>query len=336
MDHQSAAKDFKLNPCWERMQATLRAATAVLVAVLVAGCADESAPTTEDDSLELPEIEVGASTGGIRGVVIDETIRPVAGAKVTITASGTSTTSDDMGRFAFSNVAPGPHFLRVEHPLHQTAQTSVEVEAGVATPAPVKVLMTRLFEADPYISNMKFDGFFECSQAGLLLLIYSSSNCVTDYTKRFTGPPGLAQPLDNVTNQQREWHADVDGGWASLVWEITWEPTSSGTSGNMGIVVSTYKPDRDGSHWFANAGGASPLRLQINATEQHPTASGMEPTMIPEEGMTDMSFFVSVRQDNWPVPAVALQQDFTVFLTMFHYLPPPPGWSFVAGDDFPY
>ncbi len=317
------------------MQPRFRFAAALLVAALVAGCTDDTAPAAEEEPLEFPELEVTETTGAIRGIVIDETVRPIAGATVTLTGPGISTTSDEMGRFGFSNVEAGPHFLRVEHALHQAAQTSVDVVAGVNNPSPIKLLMVRLFEQDPYVANHKFDGFFECSQAGLLI-IYSSSNCVTDYTRAATGPPGLAQPLDNVTNQAREWHADVSAGWAALTFEMVWEPSSSGTSGFMGLVVSTYKPDREGTHWFANVGSSSPLWLQINATEEHPTASGVEPSQIPEEGIQDMSFFASVRQDNWPVPAVAVEQDFQLFLTMFHYLPPPPGWSFVNGDPLPY
>ncbi len=308
---------------------------ALLVAMLAAGCADEPAARSNEEEPDFPEIEVGENTGGIRGIVIDQTVRPIAGATVALAGPGLSTESDEGGLFQFSKVPPGPHFLRVEHPLHQTAQTSVDVVAGATNPQPVKLMMVRLFEQDPYISTFKYDGFFECSQAGLLV-VYSSSNCVTDYTGAIPGSTGYAQPLDNITNQEREWHADVADGWASLVFEMVWEPSSSGTSTHMGLVVSTFKPERDGSHWFANVRSGSPLWLQINATEQHPTGSGIDPAMIPEEGMQDMSFFASVRQDNWPVPAVALEQEFQVFLTMFHYLAPPPGWSFVNGDPLPY
>lgn len=116
---------------------------------------------------------------------------------------------------------------------------------------------------------------------------------------------------------------------------MTWEPTSQGTSTNMGMVVSTYKPERDGAHWFAEFEGANPLRGQIDVGEEHPTAGNVDPTEIPEEGLERMSYFVSVRPDG-ETPGLALNQKFTVYLTMFHYGKPPEGWSFVAGDPLPF
>ncbi|MGB0651905.1 MAG: carboxypeptidase-like regulatory domain-containing protein [Thermoplasmatota archaeon] len=317
----------------------MRAAWWLVAALLLAGCSDDGGAPELADTGEAPALDVTATatTGAVRGVVVDDAIRPVADVVVTLrTPDGAQEqTTDAQGRFAFSNVIPGTHFLSAASPAHEPAQVSVQVVAGVDEPPVTKILLARLFAADPYVISIKQAGFFECSQAGAILL-YSSSNCVTDYTKAVTGPPGLLQPLDNVTNQEREWHADVDAGWQTVLFEMDWEPSTSGTSGQLGIVVSTYKPEREGRHWFAEEETGKPLRLQIDVGAPHPSASGVEPAAIPPGGMQDMSYFVSVKQDNWPVPAVALEQEFDVYLNQFVYAPAPEGWSFVAGDAFPF
>jgi len=311
----------------------------IVVCLALAGCSDGGeVEDAQPEGFSDVEVQVSETTGAVRGLVVDASIQPVEGATVSLLLPGDerTTTSDGQGRFAFSDVPAGTVFMKAEKPGYAAAQTSTDVVAGVKEPPIVKVQIARLFGADPFTQSLKFEGFFECSQAGLLIGIYSSSNCVVDYTRRVTGPPGLLPQLDNVTDQEREWHADVGEGWQTQVFEMTWEPSAEGTSQHMGLVVSTYKPERDGAHSFANVGGPSPLRVQLDTGVPHGSAASVEPVMIPSGGMKDMSFFVSVRQDSWPVPAVALNQDFTLFLTQFYYAPAPAEWSIVAGDELPF
>jgi hypothetical protein len=107
----------------------------------------------------------------------------------------------------------------------------------------------------------------------------------------------------------------------------------------MGMVVSTYKPERNTAHSFANVGSANPMRFELKVGEKGPgqaTPSGT-PDMIPPEGMTRMSYFCSVRGNaNGGGQAIAINQEFQVFLTQFYYGIPPEGWSFVKGDPLPF
>lgn len=301
----------------------------------LAGCSSDPAAEAAAD-FEGLDVAVSETTGAIRGIVVDERIVPVAGATVTLTGASTGTaTSDEEGRFVFSELAPGTYFLHVTSSLHRETQSSTEVVAGVAEPPVVRVQVERLFKQDPYSTQVVQDGFFECSQAGAGL--YSSSNCIYDPYRWAFGPdePSPTQFIDNITQQEREWHADVAPGWQQLVFEVTWEPTTQSTSQNMGMVVSTYKPEREGSHWFAEFEGGAPIRGQIDVGVEHESASGVDPEKIPEEGMGRMSYFVSVRPDGF-TPGIALNQRFTTYLTMFHYGLPPEGWSVVAGDELPF
>lgn len=315
-----------------------------LVSLLaLAGCASTgSTDPTLDDRFDGIEVPVTDATGGIKGVVVDAAITPIAGAKVSLAlpAGGNKTTaSDKEGRFVFSSLAPGTYFLTASAPLFHSAQTSAEVLAGVDPPV-TKVQLQPLFSQKPFHQAFKQKGFFECSQNGAG--VYSSSNCVTDQCpivleqSECNGLPTKA--LDNVTNQNREWHADVGAGWQMMVFEMTWEPSAQGTSPRMGMVVSTDKSTRDGTHAFANVASANPLRIQLDVGEAHETAATTEPTMVPEEGMTRMSYFVSVRRaEGTPSPpGLALNQEFEVYLTQFYYGTPPDGWSFVAGNEYPF
>lgn len=325
----------------------------LLLSFVLSGCTASNtgsvggATTGADLTENFNELKVSATTGGIRGVVVDPSIAPIAQAKVALalkTGNQTST-SDKMGRFTFTDLAPGTYFLSINHPLYRPQQTTVEVAAGVADPQVTKVQLTPLFSQKPYTVQIKHKGFFQCSQAGVGL--YSSSNCVTDYCPIVQDPKTCntlpTNALNNVTSQQREWHADVGSGWQNQVFEMTWTPSSQGTSANMGLTVSTYKPERNPKHWFASVESANPLRLQLDVGKAHPNASGVDPTNISADGMSRMSFFASVRKDaagatcglSCP-PAVAVNQEFEVFLTQFYYGFAPTDWSFVRGNQVPF
>ncbi|MEA3203783.1 MAG: Carboxypeptidase regulatory-like domain [Thermoplasmata archaeon] len=317
-------------------------ALVAVVCLLLPGCVGSSTPDPAADvNFKGIDVPVSATTGGIKGVVVDAAIAPIAGAKVTLTlpAGGNRTaTSDKEGRFVFAGLAPGTYFLGASAPLYHPAQTSTEVQAGIDPPV-TKIQLQPLFSQKPYHTAIKQKGFFECSQNGAG--IYSSSNCVTDQCPLFQPPEtcnGLpTRAMDNVTSQSREWHADVGAGWQAMVFEMVWSPTAQGTSPRMGMVVSTDKATRDPAHSFANVASASPMRFELDVGTPHETAASVEPTMVPPDGMTRMSYFVSVRRDAGnPAPALAVNQDFEVFLTQFYYGIPPTDWSFVNGDAFPF
>lgn len=308
-----------------------RLAMASLAVLLLAGCS--ASEEGDDDGFENLDVQVSETTGAIRCLVVDDRIRPVEGATVTVrgAAGEMETTTDAEGRCVVSGLAPGTYFVLVRSGQHKETQSSAEVVAGVADPPLLRIQLERLFTQDPFTVQIVRDGFFECSQAGASVW-YSSSNC----SDGVFGPASDAEPsLSNATRQDRDFHADVGPGWQAMVFEMAWEPTSQGTSTNMGIVVSTYKPERDGGHWFAEFEGPSPIRGQLDVGVVHDSASGEDPTKVPAEGMERMSYFVSVRPDG-DTPGLALNQRFTVYLTMFHYGRPAEGWSFVAGDELPF
>lgn len=310
--------------------------------VAVAGCASSNGGDSARNNAsfnDLP-VQVSASTGAIRGVVVDDRIVPVVGAQLGLAgaALNQSSVTDAEGRFAFGNLQPGTYFLTATAPFHKSTQTSVDVVAGEEPPV-TRLQLERLYKQAPYVVQIKQDGFFECSQNGASVW-YSSSTCADGV---FGPAANLYPPLSNVTQQNREWHADVLPGWQEMVIEMEWQPTAQGTSDTMAITLSTYKPTRDGAHWFAHVESTSPMRFQLDVGVEHETASGVDPTMVPPEGMPTMSYFVSVGTPSGATcvffcapPGLALNQQFSVFLHQFYYGVPPEGWSFLNGDPLPF
>jgi hypothetical protein len=127
---------------------------ALLCGAALAGC---GSPSTSKDG-GLSEIDQGAAglgvkatatTGVIRGVVIDEAIRPIANANVMLSSTGTNTTTNAQGAFGFEGLEPGSYFLSVSHPLFSTVQASADVVAGVDEPAITRVQLVAIPFAEP-------------------------------------------------------------------------------------------------------------------------------------------------------------------------------------------
>lgn len=342
------------------MGSSMRSGVWLAPLLVLAGCSG-SGGTSGDPSATGPDIaddpgsfddiagDATETTGIILGVVVDERIVPIEGAEITV-AGGTlepkSTTSDALGRFTFSDLLAGDYFLTGKAALHKEIQTSVTVVAGVNDPEVVKLALPRIYQQDPFHVPIEREGYFDCSQAlGLVVVWYSSSNCVADpcpiyknYVDQLQCNDYPTRGLNNVTNQEREWHMDVEAGWQQIVFEQTWTPSAQGTTPRMGMTVSTYKPERNPLHFFASVASGNPMRFQFDVGVTHDTAQTPDGTLeqIPAEGLQRVSYFSSARGGGATEPGLALQQKFNVYIHQFYYGVPKEGWSFVAGDKPPF
>jgi len=305
------------------------AVLALVLSVLVAGCAAKSGGAGSGSGAGESSLAAAQplGTGAVRGVVVDEAIRPVPNATVALSGNHvnkTVATAAD-GIFEFDAVPPGTYFLRVTSLLFGPVQSAVAVDAGkVSTP---KVQLQHLFAQAPYHESTKFDGFIQCgySVSGAI-----SSICVNDYT-HFVGPTTCPQCEHLVDSRGTIF--TVGAGWQTQVDEMFWDPSASGTSAEMAETISFYP--RVASHWYCQAGGPSPvlMRLEVNVTCEQSQGT---PQPFPPEGLNNTYIFASTSAPAGQPASFTVSQRFTMILSTFYYGKPPAGWSFVAGDPYPF
>lgn len=300
-------------------------AALLLATTLLAGCSGGGNGGGGGGGLDnVDQVDATATTGGIRGFVVDQKIVPIKGADVLVTPGDKAVTTDEGGAFVISGLQPGTYFVKASHPLYETQQQSVEVEAGVAEPKPVKFQLVRTVSRDPYFTTLKFDGYIVCSANSAVLL---SEECGEGVGVDCVAPPAPCGRVGGQDNNNIQFNFQVDAGAASIVFEQVWEPTSD-------AGAELYTPI--GTNWLCNPNcswddvtsmeGASPLYAQIGAKEiaDSEIGPGMNVTMFTWAGSFDSPAGVTVNQP------------FTDFATIFYYIPPPDGWSFVRGDPSPY
>ena len=226
----------------------------------------------------------------------------------------------------FSDVPPGTYFLTVSKPAYESQQAQATVTAGESTPV-VKVQINRLFEGDPFMETVEYKGFVGCAYN-----FFVSSTCVNDYTRIAPVCDGGCAPQVTGIVDQREYQSSVGPGWQSIVWELNWESSLDGTAEEMGLTVSFA--DRIGaSHWYTSTSQSKPFRLQCDVgvicPEQQDGENG-EP-MISPDGQDDLWNMISAGDGG-----IALQQTIEIYQSNFYYAPSPEGWSFMAGDAYPF
>jgi hypothetical protein len=283
--------------------------------VTLAGCASPEAPgaETEIPAVEALELEATETTGVIRGIVVDEAIRPLVGAEVSLRgASQAVTTTTEAGAFGFDGLEPGTYFIKVSKVGFSDLQLSADVVAGVAEPSPVKAILPRLAGYLPYVTVRVFDGFIECTTSFLVLC----------------GAPNLLTG-ENLTNDRYTWTWFFEPNATLMQAEMVWESTQSLTP----TLYFEMEPDGDCDDGFFNrTEGASPIYATLNATQI-------------EEGPLDLecgiyfSLFSGHNEPlprqpvtNWGIGATA-QQRFTLYAHTFYDFLPQAGWRFTADGE---
>ncbi|MHB1261658.1 MAG: carboxypeptidase-like regulatory domain-containing protein [Thermoplasmatota archaeon] len=303
----------------------------LLTAFALAGCAGSQTPDDQkaDELAEgAPEIEVTETTGGIRGVVVDDAIRPIKGATVEVVGTDKKMTTDDTGLFSFSGLEAGPYFVKASHPLYDLQQQSVDVKAGVADPDPVKILLTRVVLQDPYLQTIKYDGFIVCS---INLVVLLSEECgegvgVPCDAGGVPIPVIGCQRVGGQGNNNVQFDFTIGAGAKTMIVEKVWEPTSDAGTALYSPIATEWSclPVCAGNQ-MASMDGESPLYAAID----NATLEGNE--IIPDE--TLISVFT------WASPSftgAVLNQKYSDFITVFYHVPAPEGWSFVQGSPNPF
>jgi hypothetical protein len=303
----------------------------LLLGMALAGCSGGGGDPSEDDLPDPGELDVTSTTGGIRGVIVDQAIRPVKGAAVEIAGPDQrSAQSDDGGIFTVTGLKPGTYLLRASHPLYDTAQTSVEVVAGEREPPTVKMQLSQVVFEKPYIRSAEFKGFIVCSVG---TYAFASEECGEG-----VGVPCIQDPVPcgrvggQGNNQVQYDFYPESPALRSIVVEQIWTPNAEAT-GELYTVLATdwtCDPSCSGNE-LSVATGPSPLLLRADFKDGK--GAGID-------NVTTATRFSTFTWPNWnsdPEDAnVALNQDFQLFVTMSYVLPLPEGWSYLNGSPDPF
>ncbi|HUR62270.1 MAG TPA: carboxypeptidase-like regulatory domain-containing protein [Candidatus Thermoplasmatota archaeon] len=322
------------------------AAPLLAACFILAGCATQASDSTSNGSFtEPPEVKVTDSTGGIRGVVVDEAIRPIKAATVLITGNGFNKTftTDASGGFSVSDLQPGVYFVKASKPLYDTQQQSIEVKAGVA-PGVTKIQLNQVVFGKPYMQTLRYKGFISCSGNYVVLLSEECgegvgsprTNCdVIGVGPCVANPVMPGQRIGHNGDNHVQFDFFLAGPAASLIVEEYWEPSSEAGKGLYTPVSLEWAcVPTCGGKTFLQLQGVSPLLGRVDFQP-----GGVTKTLGSKSVPINVTATDKISTFTWADPdstGLLLNQEFQVFASAFYILPAPADWSFVKGSPDPY
>lgn len=215
-----------------------------LVLIAFAGCAEDAAPAPADEPA-FDELEVKATkdTGVIRGVVVDTSIVPIEGAKITIKSNDLSATSNANGAFVFEGLAPGAYFLEATKLGFASVQQGVDVVAAVDDPPVVKFQLQPDATTTPFVQPMVYEAYIQCSES--VILVGYSGGCQNDFLVNY-GPDILGRTPDFAQSEMVWESTQPAGDWMTLLYSAPGE----------GVLLDNYQ----------DVEGPSPQLVMANRT----------------------------------------------------------------------
>ncbi|MFA5944221.1 MAG: carboxypeptidase-like regulatory domain-containing protein [Candidatus Thermoplasmatota archaeon] len=296
-----------------------------LVLVLaLAGCSGGGGDGTPDDGPSADDLglQATASTGLIRGVVVDDAIRPLA--NVTVTLQGETPVSKKTGAegaFGFDGLTPGTYFLKAVKLGYFETQQSVEVVAGVTDPAAVKIQLAFNAGYQPYVESKVFEGFIECTTSALVLC----------------GAPNTLEPLSceffqvcygNLTNDRFTFTLLFGPNVTMVQSEMVWSSTQA-ASPELFLsqeALTADCPNTDLSTLLNGTAGASPIYTRLDETVLDKY----------EIGPTCGVYYSVFSGDTQGTPlGVTVEQRFTMYVHAFYGYLPPADWRFTTDETVP-
>ena len=271
-----------------------------VAALILAGCAAEGDPEAsvqlgDGSEVEFAAVEAGEGLGSITGVVVDEAIRPLAGANVSVLGQPVSVATDGQGLFALADLEPGLHTLSVDAAGYSTVQATTEVKPGETSKVRIVLALDRT--PRPYHTTQKYDWY---DDAGVTLVDFA-----VDLADRSFLNDSLPAACDVCY-----FEFTSDGPVDTFVIEAVWEDTVDHPAKETEFYWSLYDLDSSEyeSDYFTSPGRAEiPAGDLGNATRFGISLAG---------------------EEEW----ITYQQHAQLFVSLFYLAPPPEGWSIVAGD----
>ena len=292
-----------------------------LVLTFLAGCSDDPAPEAQDESFEDfgQDLEATATTGILRGVVVDAAVLPVPGVLVTIQGLGITSETDDNGLFGFDGLEAGAYFLELSKLGYTSVQANADVVAGEDQPPIVKVRMLRDLSYQPFASTIYHKGYYQCGLA--FVVVCGAPNNLADQ-----------QVTDDTSTHTFYFETRPTFVQTEMVWD-----TTQTVSPDLRLEVETLDAGCEGGSLINNTLGPSPLRIIADEAVLNERAVGG-----PDCGLYHSVFAGDMLEQAhcsvWVVPLVkcgvgfSIEQSFEWFITEFHgFLPDEDWWYIVDG-----
>jgi hypothetical protein len=280
----------------------MRVPLLVALLLLAAGCSEPEAA---------PEPTPTAGLAFLDGVVVDQAIRPVAGALVEVAGADVSATTGSDGAFRLE-LAPGSHLLQASHPSYAAlTQPVVLPESGLSG----LVLQFTLKAAEgPYHLVTKYDGFIVCSLAASFVF---SEEC----------GEGVGTPAGRVGKQgNNAIRYDFQAESASLktvVVEQAWEPTSDAGRELQFVFATAWTCEPAcGGEAVGDGGAAGPSPLLLRVDEEALAPHLADPASV--------FTTYTLARTGATASNLILNQPFQLFVSQFYRAAGPEGYSFVA------
>ncbi len=232
----------------------------------LAGCAGGDAKT--EDVAPAPEVTFDEETGGIQGLVTDDSLLPLQGALVGVADTTFQAVTDLEGRFTFSDLVPGEYVLQSARLGYTSTVKRVTVSAGTAVDA--NLVLTAIEIEEVYYLIQNGVGRFGCGFAaknppvpGVVGARPALAGCAATYGTPLSSTDqfrvDFAIQGTNVSRVkslvlESEWQSTqaMSGGF-SMYWEVL-QDWGAGT-----VYTETVRS-------VASAEGKSPVRAVANNT----------------------------------------------------------------------
>jgi hypothetical protein len=318
------------------------AAVALVAMTILSGCAAKSEPTTNtlDQAAKELDVQATATTGVIRGIVVDDAVRPLGGVTMTLASQGRLLTANSTvnGAFGFQGLPEGTYFVKAHKAGYLDAQTSSDVKAGISDPPITKIgLVADRSYTQPYVLVMSSKGFIECGTDVVALCAVPNHMCLPLVVLQ----PCLAYGPDNVTNDNFSTFFPLDAEPRWIQAELVWKSTQA--LGDKLSVTSRVSNRENYAQGFYLRGmnssvGPSPLLVIDDYDLIHNTKNGGKDALGVNGTGLELDIFSG---GNVPTPVtrdivgVQVQQEYQIIVHAFYGYRPPSGYRFTSDGDPP-
>lgn len=283
----------------------------VFALVILAGCAQsETADPIEDAALVATQ-----DTGVLRGFVVNERVEPLVDEEVRVTQQGAAIhtlRTDAEGSFGIDGVVPGVYVVVVQPEGHFPAEAIVTVVANVAEPELVRLQPLPNAQEVAYALQHVWEGHMVCAATG-------GNYCALPRLYVGVDPFG-----DDSIRLFYDEFVDVGRIPTFVQAELVWDSTQTLTPTLHTRWTATNPEMWSVGQWnytFGTANGESPVVFSIDEEMARESWLGRDMGLAVEMFAT--------------TPGLVLDQDFTIYITVFYGYTPPEGWRFVDDSQVP-